>query len=72
MARALLSTGGLLSVSAAGFAITGLLCSMAWDIRSMIVFRAIGGLFGGSMIPVTQTAAVALFKEKEAPLWPSP
>jgi MFS transporter, DHA2 family, multidrug resistance protein len=65
LARAL-STGGLLAVSAAGFAITSLLCSMAWDIRSMIVFRAIEGLFGGLMIPVTQTAAVALFKGKRS------
>jgi MFS transporter, DHA2 family, multidrug resistance protein len=65
LARAL-STGGLLTVSAAGFAITCLLCSMAWDIRSMIVLRAIEGLFGGSMIPVTQTAAVALFKGKRS------
>jgi DHA2 family multidrug resistance protein len=39
---------------------------MAWDIRSMIVFRAMEGLFGGSMIPVTQTAAVALFNGKRS------
>jgi hypothetical protein len=45
---------------------------MAWDIRSMIVFRAMEGLFGGSMIPVTQTAAVALFKGKGSARFPLP
>src|SRR5690348_6424729 len=56
-----MSTRWLFSVSAAGFTITSLLCGWAWDIRSMIVFRALQGFLGGSMIPTVFTAAFAFF-----------
>jgi MFS transporter, DHA2 family, multidrug resistance protein len=61
-----MSTGGLITVSAAGLTVASILCGMAWDIRSMIVFRAIQGFFAGSMIPVAQTAAVTLFRGKRS------
>ena len=32
----------------------------------MIVFRALQGFFGGSMIPTAQTAAVTLFPDKKS------
>src|SRR5579863_8713631 len=38
-----MSTRWLFSASAAGFTITSLLCGWAWDIDSMIVFRALQG-----------------------------
>jgi DHA2 family multidrug resistance protein len=57
-----MSTRWLFCVSAAGFTITSLLCGAAWNIQSMIVFRALQGLLGGSMIPTVFTAAFAFFK----------
>ena len=36
---------------------TSLLCGWAWDIESMIVFRALQGFLGGSMIPTVFTTA---------------
>src|SRR5476651_1829644 len=56
-----MSTRWLFSISAAGFTITSLMCGAAWDIESMIVFRALQGFLGGSMIPTVFTAAFAFF-----------
>ena len=57
-----MSTRWLFSVSAAGFTLTSLLCGWAWDIHSMIVFRALQGFLGGSMIPTVFTTAFVYFK----------
>jgi MFS transporter, DHA2 family, multidrug resistance protein len=57
-----MSTRWLFCVSAAGFTATSLLCGWAWDIQSMIVFRALQGFLGGSMIPTVFTTAFAFFK----------
>src|SRR6202042_3973552 len=57
-----MSTRWLFCASAAGFTLTSLLCGWAWDIQSMIVFRALQGFLGGSMIPTVFTAAFAFFK----------
>jgi DHA2 family multidrug resistance protein len=57
-----MSTRWLFSVSAAGFTATSLLCGWAWDIDSMIAFRALQGFLGGSMIPTVFTAAFAFFQ----------
>ena len=46
-----MSTHWLFCFSAIGFTLTSLLCGWAWDLRSMIIFRALQGLLGGSMIP---------------------
>src|SRR5215510_3522139 len=56
-----MSTRWLFCVSAAGFTATSLLCGWAWNIESMIVFRALQGFLGGSMIPTVFTAAFAFF-----------
>jgi DHA2 family multidrug resistance protein len=56
-----MSTRWLFCVSASGFTATSLLCGWAWDIQSMIVFRALQGFLGGSMIPTVFTAAFAFF-----------
>jgi DHA2 family multidrug resistance protein len=61
-----MSTRWLVTASAAGFTLASLLCSAAWDVRSMIVFRALQGFFGGAMIPAAQTAAVTLFQDKKS------
>src|SRR5215471_10310941 len=57
-----MSTRWLFSISAAGFTLTSLLCGWAWDIESMIAFRALQGFLGGSMIPTVFTAAFAFFQ----------
>src|SRR3954470_12328735 len=56
-----MSTRWLFSVSAAGFTLTSLLCGWAWDIDSMIAFRALQGFLGGSMIPTAFTSAFFYF-----------
>jgi MFS transporter, DHA2 family, multidrug resistance protein len=58
------STRWLFAVSAAGFTLTSLLCGLAWDIQSMIVFRAAQGFLGGSMIPMVFTTAFVFFEGK--------
>ncbi|TDQ83991.1 DHA2 family multidrug resistance protein [Dongia mobilis] len=57
----LLSTRVLFSLSAAGFTLASALCAMAWDINSMIVFRALQGFIGGAMIPTVFATAYSFF-----------
>ena len=45
-----------------------LMCSMAWNINSMIVFRALQGLFGGAMIPTVFGSMFTLFSVKQRPI----
>ncbi|QWT21404.1 DHA2 family efflux MFS transporter permease subunit [Bacillus sp. NP157] len=59
------STRWLFAFSAAGFTLTSLLCGLAWDIQSMIVFRAAQGFLGGSMIPMVFTTAFVFFEGKQ-------
>jgi MFS transporter, DHA2 family, multidrug resistance protein len=59
------STRWLFAISAAGFTLTSLLCGWAWDIQSMIVFRALQGFLGGSMIPMVFTTAFVFFNGKQ-------
>src|ERR1700742_339829 len=56
-----MSTRWVFASSAIGFPATSLLCGLAWDIRSMIVFRALQGFLGGSMIPTVYTTAFVYF-----------
>ena len=57
-----MSTRWLFSASAAGFTAASLLCGLAWDINSMIAFRALQGFLGGSMIPMVFTSAFFYFQ----------
>jgi MFS transporter, DHA2 family, multidrug resistance protein len=59
------STRWLFCISAVGFTITSLLCGAAWNIQSMIVFRALQGFLGGSMIPMVFTSAFMFFGGKQ-------
>ena len=59
------STRWLFCVSAAGFTLTSMLCGAAWNIQSMIVFRALQGFLGGSMIPLVFTTAFMFFSGKQ-------
>src|SRR5712672_2295142 len=55
------STRWLFAASAAGFTVTSLLCGLAWNIQSMIVFRALQGMLGASMIPTVFTSSFHYF-----------
>jgi DHA2 family multidrug resistance protein len=56
------STRWLFTISAAGFTATSMLCGLAWNIESMIVFRALQGLLGASMIPTVFTSSFHYFQ----------
>ena len=56
------STRWLFTLSAAGFTLTSMLCGLAWNIESMIVFRALQGLLGASMIPTVFTSSFHYFQ----------
>lgn len=56
-----MSTRWTFAASAAGFTVASLLCGAAWNIQSMIAFRALQGFLGGSMIPLVFTTAFAFF-----------
>jgi DHA2 family multidrug resistance protein len=60
-----MSTRWLFCASAAGFTLTSLLCGWAWDIESMITFRALQGFLGGSMIPTVFTTAFFYFQNHQ-------
>jgi len=55
------STRWLFTISAVGFTFTSLLCGLAWNIESMIVFRALQGMLGASMIPTVFTSSFHYF-----------
>ena len=56
------STRWLFTASAAGFTVASMLCGLAWNIESMIVFRALQGLLGASMIPIVFTSSFHYFQ----------
>jgi DHA2 family multidrug resistance protein len=56
------STRWLFTVSAVGFTLTSLLCGLAWNIESMIVFRVLQGFLGASMIPTVFTSSFHYFQ----------
>jgi MFS transporter, DHA2 family, multidrug resistance protein len=56
------STRWLFAASAGGFTVASLLCGLAWNIDSMILFRALQGLLGASMIPTVFTSSFHYFE----------
>src|ERR1700720_1914225 len=56
------STRWLFTASAPGFTLASMLCGLAWNIQSMIVFRALQGLLGASMIPTVFTSSFHYFQ----------
>ena len=56
------STRWLFTASAAGFTLASMLCGVSWNIQSMIVFRALQGLLGASMIPTVFTSSFYFFQ----------
>ncbi len=51
--------------SIVGFTISSMLCGMAWDLTSMVVFRVIQGMGGGALIPVSQAILRETFPPEE-------
>ena len=43
-------------------------CALSWNLESMVVFRALQGLFGGSMIPTVFSTIYILFSPKQQPM----
>lgn len=66
LARAL-STRYLFVLSCGGFTLMSLLCALAWNLPSMVAFRAFQGLFGGAMIPTVFAVIYTLFPPKLQP-----
>ncbi len=60
LARAL-STRTLFALSSGLFTLASLLCGSAWDINSMILFRVLQGLAGGTMIPLVFSTIYTIF-----------
>ncbi len=56
------STRWLFAASALGFTFASALCGLAWNIQSMIVFRALQGALGASMIPTVFTSSFHYFE----------
>ena len=56
------STRWLFTASSVGFTVASMLCGLAWNIESMIVFRALQGMLGASMIPIVFTSTFHYFQ----------
>ena len=66
-----LGTRALFVLSAGLFTISSALCGLAWDIHSMIAFRALQGFVGGAMIPTVFATGYTLFNGKDRALIPA-
>jgi DHA2 family multidrug resistance protein len=64
----LLSTRVVFTLSAAGFTLASIACALAWNLDSMIAFRAAQGFIGGAMIPTVFATAFILFPERQRAL----
>src|SRR5438477_9850063 len=65
------STRIVFAASALLFTISSLMCGLAWDINTMIVFRAIQGFTGGAMVPTVFATGFTLFEGPKRALIPA-
>ncbi len=56
-----MSTRWLFTASSLGFTVMSVACAFAWDINSLIAFRALQGFLGGAMIPTVFASNFKLF-----------
>ena len=61
-----LSTRWVFVASAGLFTVTSLACGVAWDLPSMVVFRAVQGFVGGAMIPLVFATGFSFFDGAKA------
>ncbi len=66
-----LGTRWLFALSAALFTAASALCGLAWDINSIIAFRAIQGFVGGAMVPTVFATGFQLFSGRERAMVPA-
>jgi DHA2 family multidrug resistance protein len=66
-----LSTRWLFTLSAGLFTVASLMCGLAWDIESMIAFRAIQGFVGGAMVPLVFATGFAMFEGPKRAMIPA-
>ena len=57
----------LLLVSIAGFTVLSMACGVATNLPEMVVFRFLQGVFGASMMPLSQTVMLDLFPMRLIP-----
>ncbi|MBF0356166.1 MAG: DHA2 family efflux MFS transporter permease subunit [Alphaproteobacteria bacterium] len=62
------STRWLFLGSVLTFTLSSAACALAWDIDSMIVFRALQGFLGGAMIPTVFASAFMIFPKERMPM----
>lgn len=62
------STRIYFAYSALGFTFASMLCGIAWDMPSLLFFRAIQGFFGGGMVPTAMGAMFMLFPPQKISL----
>lgn len=66
-----LSTRWLFALSAGLFTLASILCGLAWNIESMIAFRAVQGFVGGAMVPTVFATGYVLFAGKQRAMIPA-
>ena len=66
-----LSTRWVFALSAGLFTISSVLCGLAWNIESMIAFRALQGFVGGAMVPTVFSTGYVLFNGKQRAMMPA-
>ena len=66
-----MSTRWLFASSAGLFTLSSIACGLAWNIESMILFRAIQGFVGGAMIPTAFAVGFTIFEGKQRALIPA-
>ncbi|UAJ09091.1 DHA2 family efflux MFS transporter permease subunit [Glacieibacterium megasporae] len=66
-----MSTRWLFATSAALFTLASIACGFAWNIESMIVFRAVQGFVGGAMVPSVFAVGFTIFEGKQRALIPA-
>lgn len=63
-----LGTRLLFCISALAFSFMSLLCAFAWDINSLIIFRALQGFSGAAMIPAVMATLYLAFPQRLQPM----
>lgn len=63
-----LGTRLLFCISSLSFSVASLLCAFAWDIHSLILFRALQGFCGAAMIPTVMATLYLAFPQRLQPM----
>ena len=47
------------------FTVASVLCALAWDLRSLVIFRILQGLGGGAIIPTSQSVLFSRYPQRQ-------